>query len=359
MRKTRLLPAWSLIIIDLLLIGAVLCSFAYFHHVRALWGTIEVLDKDDDNKIVFTKKEDDDDIDHPTLNEGEYDYSGDFGDTLPEDTFLKVGEEIIFNENTYKSQDISMTLTEVNDILYYNNKEYIVQYFIYDVYVRNIENLFTVAVTEREPITDLMQSSADMTNDKGNLIYSGPAIAAINGDYLGNTTVAVRNGEVLRQSDYIESDICVLYYDGTMETITPEEYNWDEIAAKSPYQIWDFGPELLNEDGSAITEFSTDKNSPSVINNRHPRCAIGYYEPGHYSFVIVDGRSDDSEGARMFQLAEFMEKAGCKVAYNLDGGDSCQAYWGDTCVRLDQERQDNGEAQRELYDIIGIGEVMK
>lgn len=348
-----------LILIDLLLIGALLCSFAYFHHVRTLWGSIEVLDDDDKNKVVFTKKETNDDDQPPITSDGEYDYSGDFGRSLPEDTFLRIGEETIFNDRTYISQDISMTLTEVNTELEYNNKTYIVQYFVYDIYVRNIENLFTVAVTEREPITKLMESAAEMTDSSGNLLYNGPAIAAANGDYLGNTTVAVRNGEVLRQSDSITGDICVLYYDGTMETITPEEYDWDKIAAKGPYQIWDFGPELIDDDGNAITEFSTDKNSPSVINNRHPRSAIGYYEPGHYCLVIVDGRSDDSEGARMFQLAEFLDDRGCTVAYNLDGGDSCQAYWGDTCVRLDQERKDNGEAQRELYDIIGIGEVAK
>lgn len=359
MRKTKLLPVWMLILIDLLLIGATLCSFAYFHHVRTLWGSIEVLEEDDENKVVFTKKENDDTIDLPIADEGDYDFSGDFGMSLPEDTFLKIGEEIVFNDNTYISQDIRMTLTEVNTELEYNNKTYIVQYFVYDVYVRNIENFFTVAVTEREPFKELMQSGADITDAKGNLIYDGPAIAAINGDYLGNTTVAVRNGEVLRKSDSISGDICVLYYDGTMETITPEEYDWDEIAAKGPYQIWDFGPELLNDDGSAMTEFSAEKNSPSVINNRHPRSAIGYYEPGHYCFVIVDGRSDDSEGARMFQLAQIFDDLGCSVAYNLDGGDSCQAYWGDTCVRYDQERKDNGEAQRELYDIIGIGEVAK
>lgn len=358
MKKTKLLPIWALILIDLCLIGAVLCSFAYFHHVRTLWGSIEVIDEDDENKIVFTKKEEPKE-EEPITDNGKYDYSGDFGGTLPEDTFLRVGEEVIFNDHEYKSRDISMTLTEVNTELEYNNKTYIVQYFVYDVYIRNIENLFTIAQTERDPIADLMDASEELTDASGKLLYSGPPIAVVNGDYLGNTTLAVRNGEVLRQSDYIEGDICVLYYDGTMETITPEEYDWEAISAKLPYQIWDFGPELINDDGSAMTEFSTEKNSPSVINNRHPRCAIGYFEPGHYCFVVVDGRSDDSEGARMFQLAQFMEELGCTVAYNLDGGDSCQAYWGDSCVRLDQERKDNGEAQRELYDIIGISEVAK
>ena len=33
---------------------------------------------------------------------------------------------------------------------------------------------------------------------------------------------------------------------------------------------------------------------------------IGYYEPGHYCFVAVDGRSDKSKGLTMAQLSELM-----------------------------------------------------
>lgn len=361
MNKTNLLPSWVLILLDLILIGAVLCSFAYFHHVRTLWGAIEL---DQSDKTHFTKpvsSENDDKAPSPIVKDGEYDYSGDFAKTLPE-VFLKTGEAVISTDDTYISQDICMTLTEENIELYYNNKTYEVQYFVYDIYVRNVENLYTVAVPKREPITDLIDSAAELTDADGNLINDGPALAAINGDYWGNTNhtqVAVRNGEVLCTSDYISSDICVLYYDGTIETITPDEYDWEEIAAKAPYQIWQFGPGLLDDSGNAITEFPNESYDRNVISERHPRASIGYYEPGHYCFVVVDGRSDDSDGVRMFQLAEIYETLGCEVAYNLDGGDSCQAYWGDQVVRWDDQREEEGDEQRELYDIIGVGEVLK
>lgn len=364
-RKSKLLPAWILILIDLIMIGCVLCSFAYFHHIRTLWGTVE---KEDIDQVRFTKPIQtgapespdsvDDGEDSSTIGIGEYDYSGDFGKSLPE-VFLLNGEKAISTDTSYQSQDINMTLTEINTELFYNDKTYTVQYFVYDIYIRNIENLFTVAVDEREPMTELMASASELTDSDGNLIYDGGALAAVNGDYWGNTNhtqVALRNGGLLSGSDYISSDICVLYYDGTMETVSPEEYSWSVIAEKVPYQIWEFGPSLLDKDGNALSEFSNDSYDGNVVDNRHPRCAIGYYEPGHYCFVVVDGRSDDSDGVRMFQLAEIFEDLGCRVAYNLDGGDSCQAYFGDDVIRDSASR---GDDQRDLYDIIGIGEVIK
>jgi exopolysaccharide biosynthesis protein len=179
----------------------------------------------------------------------------------------------------------------------------------------------------------------------------------MNGDYIGNTNyclVAERNGSLIRSSKYIESDICVLYYDGSMETITPKAYDLEKIKSKNPYQIWNFGPSLLDENGKALTKYSsgTDK----LIDKRHPRAALGYYEPGHYSFIVVDGRSDDSQGVRMVQLGRLFEELGCSAAYNMDGGDSAQAYFGYTMIRGDEER---GDDQRNLYDIICIGEVKK
>jgi hypothetical protein len=362
MKKERLLPAGIVIALDLLLIAAILCTFSWFHHIKPLWFGLE--DDNDLPQTHFTKPSDPV-VNTPTTSPGEneheepgdgYDYSGDFGAKFG-NLFLKEGESMIFTDTEYKSEDMWITLEEVNTQMVYNGKTYTVQYFVYDIYVRNIENLYTISVPSREPIEDLMERTDDKS---GPLLKDGLPIAAINGDYWGNdkhTYVAVRNGAVLRYSDYIESDICVLYYDGTLETISPDEYDWNEIAAKSPYQIWNFGPELLDDQGEMITDFNNFDSY--VVNQRHPRASIGYYEPGHYCFVVVDGRSDDSQGVRMIQMAEIYYALGCKAAYNFDGGDSAQAYFNGEMYRVDQERDEDGEDQRKLYDIVCIGEVRK
>ena len=142
-----------------------------------------------------------------------------------------------------------------------------------------------------------------------------------------------------------------------METVSPKEYDLDAIAAKAPYQIWEFGPSLLDKNGRALAteDFDPSSYDSHVIDSRNPRCGVGYFEPGHYCFVMVDGRSSDSDGMRMFQLADVFESLGCTLAYNMDGGDSAQAYFNGSVIRKDEERNE----QRDLYDIICIGEVKK
>ena len=78
----------------------------------------------------------------------------------------------------------------------------------------------------------------------------------------------------------------------------------------------------LDENGNAQTDLRTNVGKPN------PRCAIGYYEPGHYCFVVVDGRQSDwSWGLTMDDLSLLMHNLGCKVAYNLDGGSTAQLYF--------------------------------
>ena len=333
------------ILLDILLAAAILCVFSYYHHIRYLWGDVET--PTNGGGIVFEKPEkEEEDGENNSTNSSEditigseisdsseipetdgYDRSGDFGYKFY-DKFLKEGEEIISTDTAYKSNDISITLEEINTTLYYNNKTYDVQYFVYDIYVRNVENFYTGANTTRLDFDKLIEKTQ---TDENLGLTRDFAIAAVNGDYWGNanhTHVAVRNGELLRYSDYITSDIMVMYYDGTMETIHPKDYNFKTIFAKSPYQIWEFGPSLLDENGKALDteDFDDSSYDSHVIGERNPRCGVGYYEPGHYCFVVVDGRSSDSMGMRIFQLADVFEELGCSVAYNMDGGDSSQAY---------------------------------
>ncbi len=304
------------------------------------------------------------------------DTSGDFGASFPE-MFLYGTETVSLTDDSairkyakeqgitlqdhkdgkfigfYRSADIFISLLEVNTVLHYvgTGKDYTVQYFVYDIYIRNIENLFTVTTDSRKPAEELIED--------GEKYSGGSVIATINGDYMGNKNhclLSERNGDVVRIPEYLESDALVLYYDGTVEAVTPDTYNWKEIEKKHPYQIWNFGPSLLTSDGKAIGEFDDSSYDQNISDKRHPRSSFGYYEPGHYCFISVDGRSSDSDGVRLAQLSDLHAELGCKVAYNMDGGDSGQAYWEYEMIRGDEER---GDDQRDLYDIICIGEVKK
>ena len=114
-----------------------------------------------------------------------------------------------------------------------------------------------------------------------------------------------------------------------MVTCGPEEYRMEDLLEEEPYQVWSFGPALLNDDGSPRTEFNTTRNLIGL----HPRTALGYYEPGHYCFVVVDGRGmGASAGATMETLSRVMSDLGCTAAYNLDGGASSSMVFDGTVI---------------------------
>jgi hypothetical protein len=75
------------------------------------------------------------------------------------------------------------------------------------------------------------------------------------------------------------------------------------------------------------------------------------FEPGHYVFVVVDGRQPGySDGMSLDQLAALFEELGTKVAYDLDGGKTSQMTFGGTLVNKPTE------GGRTTSDIIYIGE---
>ena len=127
--------------------------------------------------------------------------------------------------------------------------------------------------------------------------------------------MVVRNGTLYREKKNIR-DVAVLYWDGRFEIIPPEDFDAMTVMENGAYQCWHFGPRLLDDEGHAMTTFNADARMLKT----HPRSAFGYFEPGHYCFVVVDGRHEESRGVDMVKLSALMEKLGCTAAYNLDGG---------------------------------------
>ncbi|MBO5779422.1 MAG: phosphodiester glycosidase family protein [Clostridia bacterium] len=379
----RKFPVWALILIDIFLLAICLSVFCYFHHIRDIWGSIIVdesapeitepplmvitrpprpsqvtvttttpdIDPTPDNdppsdpdistpdpKPVTTEKV-------PEVTVPPLDTSGDFG-YLHAEKFAQ-GDEIIRTEEDgvkiYQSHDVYIEMKEVVTQLEQATKQggaiktTTVRYCLEDIYVRNIDNLFTSYSSGNKSFNSLLEG----TN----------SIVAISGDVFNLSTefkpIVIRNGNVIRKADSIKLDICALYWDGTMETITPSEYSWDKLLAKAPYQVWSFGPELLNDDGSPKSIASHSLWEP------HPRSAIGYVEPGHYVLLVVDGQRGSNgtgTGINLDALAKILSEAGCKQAYNLDGGTSVYGYYdGEMTVYFDKYRK--------ISDIICIGEI--
>lgn len=241
------------------------------------------------------------------------------------DKFIN-GEPVI-TENSYKSANISITIENIvkGDT----------PYFIADIYVADLNNFRTAFAKKADVMGDTELTST--------IAKENNAILAINGDHCkDNKGLIIRNGKYYpaESRDY---DVLVMYRDGTMKTLSPQELDVEKIKSESPYQVWSFGPMLL-KDGQPMTEFNSD------LLRMNPRTAVGYYEPGHYCFVQVGGRRGDySLGCTMEELSKLFADLGCTVAYNLDGGQSSEiVFMGEM---LNQQ-----SSRRSTPDILYIGE---
>ena len=218
----------------------------------------------------------------------------------------------IRTERAYQSSTVSVSIVTVTDTETYGKT---VSYHVADIRVRDVTSIRTAAA-RGDFRANQERTVQDIADGVG-------AILAIDGDTYSHAdqSFLIRNGELYRDTPTEGADLCVLYRDGRMETKPWGSFTVQEIIDSDPWQVWDFGPALLDENGHA-TEITHS------LSRRNPRAAIGCFEPGHYCFVIVDGRIDGwSEGITLSDLSRLMENIGCKAAYNLDGGASAQMYW--------------------------------
>lgn len=167
------------------------------------------------------------------------------------------------------------------------------------------------------------------------------AILAINGDYYGaqERGYVLRNGVLYRASAQSGTDALVIGSDGNFRIIT-----------EGAWQVLTFGPALIN--GGQVTVSSSDEVGRAMTSN--PRTAIGQISEGHYLLVVSDGRTKESTGLSLRQLAELMQSLGAQTAYNLDGGgSSTMVFQG----RVVNNPTTNGRSIRErsVSDIVYIG----
>ena len=211
-------------------------------------------------------------------------------------------ESPVLTDHSYTSPEVSINIET------YTTEEngWTSVYHVADIYIASIENFKTYTVNGELQYW----SSADMME----LDREANAILAISGDFYSyqQSGFLMRNGQIY-SSGVNRSDICVLYNDGRMLTHAGGSYDVEQILADGAVQVWQFGPSLLDSEGHAISGF----RDLGTVNQPNPRSAVGYYEPGHYCFVVVDGRQDGySHGLLLPGLSKVFEQLGCTCASN-------------------------------------------
>ena len=250
----------------------------------------------------------------------------------------KAAETATVTDTSYSDDNISVTLTKKT----VSNT----QVYIADVTVSSSEYLKTAFAQNTYGNNVTAKTSETAANNN--------AILAVNGDYYGaNTTgYVIRNGVVYRDTvreDSSNGDLAI-YKDGSFKIIYEDQVSADQLVKDGVVNLLAFGPSLV-ENG----EIAVDTNSEvgqSMSSN--PRTAIGIIDENHYIIIVSDGRTSESEGLSLYQMAEIMKSYGVKTAYNLDGGGSSTLYFNGQVINK-PTTNGNTISERSVSDIVYIG----
>ena len=250
----------------------------------------------------------------------------------------KAAETATVTDTSYSDDNISVTLTEKT----ISNT----QVYIADVTISSSEYLKTAFAQNTYGNNVTAKTSETAANNN--------AILAVNGDYYGaNTTgYVIRNGVVYRDTvreDSSNGDLAI-YKDGSFKIIYEDQVSADQLVKDGVVNLLAFGPSLV-ENG----EIAVDTNSEvgqSMSSN--PRTAIGIIDENHYIIIVSDGRTSESEGLSLYQMAEIMKSYGVKTAYNLDGGGSSTLYFNGQVINK-PTTNGNTISERSVSDIVYIG----
>jgi exopolysaccharide biosynthesis protein len=178
------------------------------------------------------------------------------------------------------------------------------------------------------------------------------AILAVNGDYYGSREkgYVIRNGKLYRGEANSNNEDLVIYKDGTFEIIKESEISAEELLNNGARHVFSFGPAIV--EGSQISVSKNDE--VGIAMNDNPRTSIGIIDNLHYVFVVSDGRTSESKGLSLYELAGFMQELGCKTAYNLDGGGSSTMVFNGKIINK-PVASGSKIGERKVSDIVYIG----
>ena len=226
----------------------------------------------------------------------------------------------------------------------------VTQYRAYDsnIYVADVEVTDGTSILSAFANNTYGRNIIDTTSD---MAEENNAVLAINGDYYGarQSGYVIRNGVVYRNQGSNGEDM-VISKDGTLSFISESDTTTDSLIQKQAWQVLSFGPVLVENGQIAVTE--NDEVGMALASN--PRTAIGTVAKNHYLFVVSDGRTSESAGLSLYELANFMKSLGATNVYNLDGGGSSTMVFQGEVVN-NPTTNGNKISERAVSDILYIG----
>ena len=241
-------------------------------------------------------------------------------------------------DSSYKDDNISVNLSETT----VNNT----QVYVADITLSSSDYLKT-AFAQNAYGTNVTAKTSVTAADNN-------AILAVNGDYYGanSTGYVIRNGVVYRDTvrENSNNGDLAIYKDGSFKVIYEDQISAEQLVNDGVVNLLAFGPALV-ENGEIAVDTNTEVGQAMASN---PRTAIGIIDENHYIIVVSDGRTSESEGLSLYQLAEVMKSYGAKTAYNLDGGGSSTLYFNGQVINK-PTTGGNKISERAVSDIVYIG----
>ena len=241
-------------------------------------------------------------------------------------------------DSSYKDDNISINLSETT----VNNT----QVYVADITVTSSDYLKT-AFAQNAFGTNVTAKTSETAADNN-------AILAVNGDYYGanSTGYVIRNGVVYRDTvrENSNNGDLAIYKDGSFKIIYEDQISADQLVKDGVVNLLAFGPALV--ENSEIAVGTNEEVGQAMASN--PRTAIGIIDENHYIIVVSDGRTSESKGLSLYQMAEVMKSYGVKTAYNLDGGGSSTLYFNGQVINK-PTTGGNKISERAVSDIVYIG----
>jgi len=244
-------------------------------------------------------------------------------------------DEPVLTDRSYTDRNISIRV--------YTVREHETMIHVAEVTLSSPEYLKT-ALAKGTYGRNIKETTSDIAERAG-------AILAVNGDFYGfrNEGYVIRNGVLYRDKKFSSSrEDLVIDGEGLMYSVREGNVTAEELWDDGAEQVLSFGPVLVRD-----SRVQVDENDEIGKMESNPRCAVGMIEPLHYLFVVSDGRTRESAGLSLEQLAEFMLEWDCTFAYNLDGGGSATMVFDGTVINNPTDGRSEGE--RKVSDILCVG----
>lgn len=239
--------------------------------------------------------------------------------------------EPVITDTSYKDDQLDISITTV--------REYETEIYLVDIQVSNA-NALKAAFAENSYGRNIKETTSQMAEEN-------QAVLAINGDYYGfrNKGFVVRNGVLYRDTVNERTEALVIDSNGDFTIVEEEQSSAQELVENGAQQILSFGPALIQNGEISVTE----EEEVGQAMQSNPRTAIGQIGENHYMIIVADGRTEESEGLSLYELAEVFQNAGTSVAYNLDGGGSSTLWFNGQVINQPTEK---GTGERSVSDIL-------